>query len=223
MSCCEDHSALQPIARLGLSFMKSKRSVIMIITTVLNVVSFVLLCVAMAGASNDSGVIKSSAWTLGKFDGDLDLWVGLKSFTGVGGTFEWDSNACVANYCDKCSTAGENALNATAIAFVCTIGIVILSILRFRPSDMVVLKVTSCIISLVAFFCLIIAMGVWSNQCVDSLPSGYDYTLGAGFNCVVVSFLVLFYTFIVHLLTPVDFSSTTEPTLTTAIPVGASV
>jgi hypothetical protein len=220
MSCCEDYSSFQPVAKFGFSFMKNKRSVIMIFTTVLNIVSFVMLCVAMAGASTDPRIVKSSAWTLGKFDGELDLWVGLKAFTEYDGTYEWDSNVCGASYCDQCATAGENALNATAMAFVCTIGIIILSLLRLRSGDMVILKVTSSVVCVVTFFCLLIAMGVWANQCAGNLPSEYEYSLGAGFNCVVVSFMILLYTFVVHLLTPVDFSSP-EPKLT-AVPVDAS-
>jgi hypothetical protein len=219
MSCCEDNSTFQPVATFGFSFMKNKRSVMMIITIVLNLVSFVMLCVAMAGASTDPGIVKTSAWALEEFYGEVYLSIGLTAYTGSGGTYEWDSDSCQAGYCDQCSTAGQNALNATAIAFICTIGIIILSLLRLRSGDMVILKVTSCIICVVTFFCLIVAMGVWANQCVGNLPTYFDYALGPGFNCVVVSFMILVYTFVVHLLTPVDFSPEAKMT---AIPAGAS-
>jgi hypothetical protein len=119
---------------------------------------------------------------------------------------------CNQSYCGSCSTAGQTSLSASIVAFCCCLVLIITSGLRFRKdADNVILKLVSMLCSLVGLFCLVIGMAVWSTQCVNKLSSDYSYALGPGFNCAIVSFILAFVSFVVHLFTPTG--SGTEPTL----------
>lgn len=197
------------------------------LSAVLCFFSAIILCVSMAGASNTDDIIKSSSWTLGYIDNSVDYWFGLKSYYysafGISGTISYDSNACNVSFCDKCSQAGETALNSSAIAFICCVVAIITSALRIRQGgDKIVLKITSVLVSVIAWFCLVIGMASWANQCADNLPSsGVDYKLGPGFSCAVAAFIFLFTVILVHLFTPVDFSGAGDSGLSSAITVNS--
>jgi hypothetical protein len=213
MSICnyDNHPYLQPMARFGVSIMKENRPTVMTVVILLNLISFVLLCFAMAGSTTHAQQLQTTAWTLGSTDGVVVVWLGLQSISGQGFIYEWDSSACTAKVCDKCSMAGENTMNATVLTFICCIALVNISILRSRK-DSITLKAASCLLCLVSFFCLVIGMGSWANQCIDNLSSGYDYSLGVGFQCVIASLAIIIFSLALHLLIPVDAPITEEPT-----------
>jgi hypothetical protein len=206
MNCCENQPSLQRIGACGFLFLKERHASIMVAIALLEILALILLCVSMAGVSADKSIIQSSAWTVGS-GGGAKVWFGLKYLTGStgSGTIDWDEPACSASYCGACAKAGHNAFNAIVLAWICTIATMICTVLRARPAgDMVGLKNTVLVIYLVTLFCLIIAMGVWSDQCEGSLPSGMKYTLGPGLNCAIVAFIIIVFDFFIQALTPVD-------------------
>lgn len=182
------------------------------ISTAVALFSAVALCVSMAGASYDDVTLKSSAWTLGTYAGTTYYWLGLRAFYYASpifddgsfgtGVFSWDSG-CDDDGCSKCAQAGQTALTCCGIAFTCCVLIIITSLLRLRH-NMTVLKGITVLAGLVGFFCLLIGMACWANQCVDHQLQGFDYKLGPGFDCAIAAFVVLFTVTLIHLLTPVD-------------------
>jgi len=206
MSCCENVSLFQGMARVGFLTLKDRRQAIMIAMTVLTILSCLLLIVAMAGSSTTEKVIKQTCWTYGYVKGQsgVQAYYGLKDVTGGGVTSSWKS--CTASYCKDCSTAGKNALNSSAVAFICTLAMLICTALRVRVFDMVIYKVTSLVTGGVVLFCLIIGMGNWNSECMDNLPTsgGVSYKIGPGLGAAIATFFFVLLNFIFHLLIPVE-------------------
>jgi hypothetical protein len=203
---------MQRIGNFGLSIFRTTKPQAMIVLGVLNCVSLIGLCVSLAGASTDQSIIKSSSWAYGTYDGKTYNYLGLKAWVNRNeATKNWDADNCNNDYCDQCSSAGQVALSATGFAFAFEAVTIALSFLRFK-SDSNLVKLASILMSAVGYFCLIVAMCDWTVQCINNLDNEKDddyfknftYALGAGFNCALTAFFVMFFTFLVHVATPVD-------------------
>jgi amino acid transporter len=208
MSCCENVSVFQSIARVGIVSLRDRRQAIMIAMLILMVLSALLLIVAMAGSSGDEKVIKQTCWTYEYVKGQsgVQAYLGLKNVAASGTVSSWASCAGSSTDCKDCQTAGKNALNSSAVAFIVTLALLICTALRIRVFDMVVYKNTALLTAGVVMFCLIIGMGNWDAECMNNLPTtgGISYKIGPGLGAAVATFFFVLVTFILHLIIPVE-------------------
>lgn len=166
----------------------------------------------MSGSSDDDDTVENTAWTHGKYDKNgltFDIYYGLTRVVGEGGGLDYAD--CSSGDCQNCEDAGNTALNCSIFLFLCTMVLMISSVLRI-VSDKVLHKTTFIVVSAVALLVMIIGMGSWNDQCVSGLPTdGYTYSLGPGLSSMVAAFFFILISMILHLLIPVSAgASTTE-------------
>eukprot|EP01006_Ploeotia_vitrea_P014899 TRINITY_DN4095_c0_g1_i1.p1 TRINITY_DN4095_c0_g1~~TRINITY_DN4095_c0_g1_i1.p1 ORF type:complete len:223 (-),score=21.60 TRINITY_DN4095_c0_g1_i1:137-805(-) len=210
MNCCEGVGFLQTIGGWSIGFINGMRYNMMIVSTFLHVLTWILLCVAMAGGSTEKDNIKSACWTYGIIDDDIKSYLGLKASVGAGQVVKY---ANCGGYCNDCETGGSNALNSTVLAWLISIVLIICSAMRLNESgDKILWKCTAFFGTLLALFIMIIGMGSWNNQCVENLPTGggIDYQLGPGLSSSVAAFIFMLIAVVLHVGIAVGGSSSDD-------------
>lgn len=197
---------MDSLSNLSLPMFDSNRSSIMIVNVAICCLSFILLIVSMSGNSTASGTVKNGAWTLGlNNDDEIIAWYGLKQMVlNNDGGYSYSSCADGVDYCSDCETAGKNSLNATVFVFFFNIAMLVLSVLRRNPAtDSGTKKVAAVVTMSVSLVTMIIAMGVWNNECMVNLPTSGSVTiaLGPGMNCILTTFLFSLIVYVSHLFT----------------------
>ncbi len=183
----------------------------MVISIALSALAFLLICVAMAGGSNQEDNIKAAAWTIGKYSSagiSYTVYYGTVAFTASGNngeTTNW-SDCSGVDYCNDCQTGGANALNCSVLTFLLSISLIVSSICRANVTwDKVCLKVSVLIEAFLALLIMIIGMGSWNSQCVENLPtSNISYSTGPGLSSMVAAFFMVLLVLLIHLLIAVE-------------------
>lgn len=213
---CEEVGIFKSIGAIGIDSFDSKRMIVMIVTGVLSFITFILICVGLGGSSETDENVINCNWANAEYklgNKDYYSYVGLKRAVTQEGTdgdtkgVDW-ADCSGAGYCSDCETAGNNALNSIAIAFVLSIPILVISFIRTSNArDLNLYKVLIIIFSLLSLLLFIIAMGSFGSECYGNLPSDDDYVYGPGFNAISTCFVFEIIILVLHILTPVKKSS----------------
>ena len=106
MSCCDNIKCLKPLANTGCRFFDNQRTCLMITCVFLNVLSWILSCVAMAASSTTDKTVMKSAWTTGTFDSEglsYSVYYGFSKVVydgDISTSFNYED--CSASYCNDC-------------------------------------------------------------------------------------------------------------------------
>lgn len=185
------------------------------------ILSILLLLVAMSGNSEDSDEIETAAWAIAYDNNDKEVgYYGTKAYAGNGVVVTYES--CAGSVCDDCETGGANGLNSTVFTFIFVCVMLVMSVLRRGDGDMMYYKLAGVVCGFLAILCMIIGMGSWNDSCMENLPtsSGSSYGIGPGFNCVLVTFFFTMFPVVSHLMISTKNGDTT-PVPPVAVVAGA--
>jgi hypothetical protein len=217
---CEDAAICKRVGTYGYSVFESGRMCLMLLTSFLSLMIFLLICVMLGGASEEDTNVENCNWAYAEYsvDGrDYTSYVGLKRYvvsegnadsqTGSSKGTNWDDCKGL-DYCSDCEHAGDSVIKATALAFILSMPLVITSFIRIsHEKDTNANKFVSIICSSLLLLLLMITMGQFGNLCYEKLPSNLDYAFGPGFGAATASFVFEIFVLIVHVCTPVNQSS----------------
>ena len=217
---CDNVAVCKQVGAHGYSVFESGRICLMLLTTFLSLLIFLLTCVMLGGASEEDTNVENCNWAYAEYslDGrDYTSYIGLKRFVVSEGNADsesgsskgtnWDDCTGV-DYCSDCDYAGDSVTTAVALAFILSIPLIITSFIRIsQEKDTNANKFVSITCSSLLLLLFMIAMGQFGNLCYEELPSDLEYTFGPGFGAATASFVFEIFVLVVHVCTPVNSGS----------------
>jgi hypothetical protein len=217
---CEDTVACKRVGAHGYSIFESGRICLMLLSSFLSFLIFLLICVMLGGASEEDSNVENCAWAYAEYSvegRDYTSYIGLLRYVVAEGTMTSDTGSSKGvnwadcegvDYCSDCKIAGDSSLKASALAFILSIPLVITSFIRIsKEKDTNANKFFSIVCSSILLLLLMIAMGQFGNLCFQKLPSDLDYVYGPGFGAATASFVFEIFVLVVHICTPVNLGS----------------
>eukprot|EP00602_Paraphysomonas_sp_CaronLab_P000673 CAMPEP_0185024166 /NCGR_PEP_ID=MMETSP1103-20130426/7135_1 /TAXON_ID=36769 /ORGANISM="Paraphysomonas bandaiensis, Strain Caron Lab Isolate" /LENGTH=232 /DNA_ID=CAMNT_0027557059 /DNA_START=19 /DNA_END=717 /DNA_ORIENTATION=+ len=214
-------------------FFESKRMACMGTVVFLTGLSMVFYIVGLSAWSNNSDTVLNTHWaySLSGRDNDHITVIGLRSVF----SFDLDNDDyqrtdlsdCDSDddSCKNCMNAGETALGMCILAFFCCMLAAVFSIVRlFKFIDSALWRKVSISVFSLTLFWTIIAVSVFTNQCVNNLGVIVGYTItryGPGYNCVTFNICWLLIGLVVHILTPAGGPKEKDDTLNDPLHVPA--
>lgn len=223
---------LDKFGLLGLQVFNRQKLLFMLFTGAIALLSFLLLCFGIAGVSNNGDVLKKTAWTI-EVDKSSNANVG---YFGLDAAYFPDTNfveyyydcASVTSTCDDCWIAGNKARNSVGSAMFWVFVLMVCSFIRScfgNTRDNAIVKLIACGFSFFAMISMLVSFGSWNETCVNNLQSLDDNTFvfkaGPGIGAVGAAFVFVFFSFVLHLLTPTK-DATAQAAVNDATPVGTT-
>lgn len=168
--CCQKVGPLQKLGAFGVTLTAAQKKILMAVAFCLTGLSWILTIVAMVGSSTDNDVVKNCAWTYQEYQG-MDIYYGTYRAVaeGYGTTTGVEYSDCTDDACNDCETAGITATNCAVLTFILLFFFAAFSALRMvNKFDCVTVKTTFIVLSLINVLIMIIGMGSWNDQCVES-------------------------------------------------------
>ena len=201
---------------MGLEVIAAKRSIVMGVIIVLQLLEGILYIVGLTGWSkkHDDVLATNWAYSVSASDNENLVIYGLRNFMtadldndDTSNEVDYEDCADDADYCKNCEDAGKAAIGLTLMGFFFLGGVLIVSGVRFMPKlDSKNIKIASIILILFQLLWSVSAIANWKNSCMENLPvvigTTQEIKTGPGYNCIATCVAFTSLTLVVHLLMP---------------------
>mmetsp|Transcript_10825 Transcript_10825/g.13107 ORF Transcript_10825/g.13107 Transcript_10825/m.13107 type:complete len:212 (-) Transcript_10825:125-760(-) len=197
-------------------FFETNRFYLMIASSVVAVLTFILYCVGLAGSSTDEDNVSACSWGQYEFSfssNDYVSYYGTRAAVttkddDVIDVTKYSGNSCNSgSLCDDCAEAGDTAIAFLCLAFLMSFPLFVISVFRMTTErDTAGAKLAALIFGVASLICVIISMSSFGS-CLDAVKDQNgvdedDFSYGPAFNCMGITILLIVIMFVVHLLTP---------------------
>jgi hypothetical protein len=198
----------------GLKSFDENRRVVMGMACLFTVASLTLTIVALSAASDNTDVIKSTAWTYTDYGGGKEAYFGIfKSvieFPGFTATETWEDCADTSSDCDDCQEAGETAVATSIVIVISCLISLWMNLMRFGDDDANWKKNVGVFAAVLGKLCSMTAVIVYGTTCYSDIyndisKSGTSVSYGFGAMMAVVGCKLI--EVFLHLLLPVRSTS----------------
>lgn len=136
------------------------------------------LMIGCVGHSNEESAVKDTNWINVDQDG-VKIWFGLQKAFFNGGSFNYDSNSCTSDFCDRCNTDGQSAIALLVISTIfAAVSTGIAGFLIVSPSGPI--QLANFGVAFTSGFFALIGFSVFMGDCYNKIDQDVDQDLEFG-------------------------------------------